>query len=505
MIWVAAVGVIRYKNNEARVLEERRQAQAYLDIAAVPIVALDTSGRVVLVNPKGCELVGRDRDGVLGRDWVESFVPAGARARAREILDGLHAGRVPAGERYDMPVLTARGEERLVEWHGTVARNASGEVSGTLSSGEDMTERRRAEALLASVLDSAPVTLLAADCAGAVTVAEGTGLGQMGFDSVELLGASGLKQIEGLPWLARPLERARAGESSTAAGELHGRSYEVRATPLRDPSERVVGGLAVALDVTERSRAEADLRQQQTLAKLGELAAVVAHEVRNPLAGIRGTIQVLSKRLPDSDQPTVRALFARIDALNAMTEDLLLFARPRPLRLSPLPVLALLREAADLLTGKGQPGTVRVALSGAPARVQGDAPVLRGVFLNLFINAAQAMGGSGTIDVSVTAADGTCEIAIRDGGPGIASELREKVFEPFFTTKHRGTGLGLAIVRRQLELHGGQVSVTCPPRAVRSSASNSPSTAPRLREIPRAVGNSPPRAALPLRRPAACA
>ena len=256
VIWVAAVGVIRYKNNEARVLEERRQAQAYLDIAAVPIVALDTSGRVVFVNPKGCELVGRIVMACLAATGSSpSFPPVRGREHVRFSMACTPAA-CPRASATTCPCSRPEARARLVEWHGTVARNASGEVSGTLSSGEDMTERRRADYLLASVLDSAPVTLLAADCAGAVTVAEGTGLGQMGFDSVELLGALGLKQIEGLPWLARPLERARAGESSTAAGELHGRSYEVRATPLRDPSERVVGGLAVALDVTERSRAK---------------------------------------------------------------------------------------------------------------------------------------------------------------------------------------------------------------------------------------------------------
>ena len=463
VIWVAAIGVIRYKKNEARVLEERRQAQAYLDVAAVPIVALDDARRVVLINPKGCELVGRERSEVLGRDWVECFVPAGARQGARDILDGLRTGRVPEGARYDMPVLTARGEERLVEWRGTVAHDAAGEVSGTLSSGEDTTERRRAEALLASVLDSAPVTLLAVDRSGAVTVAEGTGFRQMGIDADELLGTSSQQRLEELPWLAGPLERALAGESSTAAGELHGTSYEVRATPLRDASRRVVGSLAVSLDVTERSRAEADLRRQQTLAKLGELAAVVAHEVRNPLAGIRATIQVLASRLPGSDQPTVKALFARIDALNAMTEDLLLFARPRPLRLAPLPIKDLLREAADLLAGESKPSGVAVAISGDGARVRGDGPVLRGVFLNLLLNAAQAMGGRGTIGVSVEAGEGTCRVSICDSGPGIAAELRERIFEPFFTTKHRGTGLGLAIVRRQVEMHGGEISVACPP------------------------------------------
>jgi len=463
VIWLAALGVIRYKSAEKRLIAERRQAQAYLDIAAVPIVALDTAERVVLINPRGCDLVGRDRADVLGKDWIELSVPAAERARAREVFEGLRAGRLPPGHHYEMRILTSRGEQRLVEWRGTVTRSATGRVGGTLSSGEDTTEKKRAEALLASVVDSAPLTLLAVDRSGSITLAEGTGLQHMGFEPSELMGGPGSEHFRALSWLAQPLQRALAGEPSMATGELRGASYEVRATPLLDPSGHVVGALAVSLDVTERAHAEATLRRQQTLAQLGELAAVVAHEVRNPLAGIRATIQVLSKKLPPTEEATVKALFARIDALNEMTEDLLLFARPRPLQLAALPLEPLLREAAGLLTRDRRWSSTVVDIAADEACARADRLVLRGVFLNLLLNAAEAMSGAGTIRVSIAASGSTCRVSIRDSGPGIPTELRERIFEPFFTTKHRGTGLGLAIVRRQAELHGGEVSVSCPP------------------------------------------
>ena len=463
VIWLTAIGVMRYKSAEKRLVEERRQAQAYLDIAAVPIVALDTAERVVLINPKGCDLVGRDRVDVLGKDWIELSLPAAERERAREVFERLRAGRLPPGHRYEMRVLTSRGQERVVEWRGTVTRTATGRVSGTLSSGEDTTEKRRAEALLESVVDSAPLTLLAVDSSRSITLAEGTGLRHMGFEPAESLGGPISDHFRNLPWLAQPLQRALSGEPSTTTGELGGVAYEVRATPLLDASGRIVGGLAVLLDVTERTRAEAALRRQQTLARLGELAAVVAHEVRNPLAGIRATIQVLSKRLPATDQAAVKALFTRIDALNGMTEDLLLFAQPRPLQLAALPLKPLLREAADLLTRDQRWSSTGVDIAGDEVCARADALVLRGVFLNLLLNAAEAMGGAGTIRVSIVASDSTCRVSISDSGPGIPAELRERIFEPFFTTKHRGTGLGLAIVRRQVELHDGEVSVSCPP------------------------------------------
>jgi PAS domain S-box-containing protein len=463
LIWLTALGVLRYKRAERRLLEERRQAQAYLDIAAVPIVALDARERVVLVNPRGCQLVGREAEQILGEDWIELCVPEAERARARVVFEGLRSGRLPPGHPYEMHALTARGEERQVQWRGTVTRGADGGVSGTLSSGEDTTDRTRAEALLATVVDSAPLSLLAVDNSGLITLAEGTGLRNMGFDPSELLGETSADRFRDMPWLAEPLQLALSGKTSTTSGALGEAHYEVSATPLLDVTGHILGGLAVSLDVTQRIHAEATLRRQQTLAQLGEMAAVVAHEVRNPLAGIRATMQVLSKRLPAADDATLKALFARIDALTGTTEDLLLFARPRPLQLAALPLKPLLREAADLLTRDQRWANVAVDIAGDDARARADAVALRGVFLNLMLNAAEAMDGSGEIRVSIVAAESTCRVSIGDSGPGVRAELRERIFEPFFTTRHRGTGLGLAIVRRQVELHGGEVSLDCPP------------------------------------------
>ncbi len=387
LIGLSALGVVRYKRAERHRHEERRRAQAYLDIAAVPIVALDLDERVLLINPKGCELVGRSADDIVGRDWIDLSVPAGEREHAHALFSGLRDGSLPPGHEYEMRMLSASGDERRVEWRGAPIRNASGQVTGTLSSGEDTTERRKAEA--------------------------------------------------------------------------------------------------------ERRRAEATLHQQQTLARLGELAAVVAHEVRNPLAGIRATIQVLSKRLPPSDQATVKALFTRIDALNEMTEDLLLFARPRPLQLAALPLKPLLRDAIGLLTRDKRWSSTQVQVEGDDACARADALALRGVFLNLLLNAAEAMGGAGTVRVSIETSDAVCRISIRDGGPGVPAELRQRIFEPFFTTKHRGTGLGLAIVRRQVELHSGEISIACPPDRGTIVTVVLPLASPAAQESPSAARSSP--------------
>jgi len=237
-----------------------------------------------------------------------------------------------------------------------------------------------------------------------------------------------------------------------------------RRTAMLDSDGRVVGTVSSGEDVTEQRDAEERMRRQETLAQVGQLAAVVAHQVRNPLAGIKGAIQVIGGRLPPEspDRAVVSSILDRIGALNDMTRDLLQFARPRPPRLQPLRLHTVLQDAAVLLGSSPDHPAAEVSVTGAELSVPGDPEQLKDVFLNLFLNAAQAMQGRGRIRVSISAEGGAVRVAVHDSGPGVPPENRDRLFEPFFTTKHRGTGLGLAIVKSQVEAHGGRVTVDCP-------------------------------------------
>jgi PAS domain S-box-containing protein len=216
--------------------------------------------------------------------------------------------------------------------------------------------------------------------------------------------------------------------------------------------------LSIRSDITQRKIAEGQLREQAALAHLGQLAAVVAHEVRNPLAGLRASLQVLDRRRADArDRDIIAAMIQRIDGLNDKVDDLLLYARPKAPRLQPLDVRAMLQEvgaSARAATGNTVPS---VAITGPDAlRVRADPDMVRAALLNLLMNACQA-GAGAPIDIAIAAEEAVCRIAIGDRGPGIAPEIRDRVFEPFFTTRTSGTGLGLAIVKRLLELQDGRV------------------------------------------------
>lgn len=217
-------------------------------------------------------------------------------------------------------------------------------------------------------------------------------------------------------------------------------------------------------DLSKRAELEERLREATALARLGEMAAVIAHEVKNPLAAVRGAIQVIGSRLPPStaDGAIIKEVIARIDGLNDLIQDLLVFARPPAPKLIDTDVRRLLESVVGLLKRDPALADVQVTIEGEVPHLRGDATLLTIALQNLLINSAQAIAGAGTVRVTLRAVDGWHHIAIADTGPGIPAEIRANLFRPFKTTKARGTGLGMATAKRLTELHGGRIHVTCP-------------------------------------------
>lgn len=173
---------------------------------------------------------------------------------------------------------------------------------------------------------------------------------------------------------------------------------------------------------------------------------------------------MIAGRLPagSGDSTVVTEIVARIDALDELMKDLLLFARPPQPRLASVDVAPLVAMTADLICRDPSLQAMRVNVAGSAPPVHGDAEMLKIVFQNLLANAAHAMAGRGHIQVSIGASDGTCHVAFEDQGPGIPADIRENVFTAFFTTKTRGSGLGLATAKRLVEAHHGQIQIECP-------------------------------------------
>lgn len=222
--------------------------------------------------------------------------------------------------------------------------------------------------------------------------------------------------------------------------------------------------IAMVQDITELREAEAKLRAQETLAQLGQMAALVAHEVKNALAGIGGVLQVLKSRLP-SDSPDFSItdeVQRRLALLNSMIENLLLVARPIEPRHSTHSLQRILRETARFLLHDTGMKDIEVEIADSDLTIEADAELLKLLFHNLYKNAAEAMHGEGVIRVDIGEQDDRCVVSVLDSGPGLPPELRNREARPFFTTKTRGTGLGLTLARRVTEAHGGELRFSSP-------------------------------------------
>lgn len=249
-------------------------------------------------------------------------------------------------------------------------------------------------------------------------------------------------------------------------GELRNRTKEgsfywvdTTIVPFLDGEGKPRQYLAIRYDVTARKNAEAQLREQSALAKLGQLAAMVAHEVRNPLAGLRASLQVMDRRVSEPrDRSVIAAMIQRIDGLNEKIEDLLLYARPKPPRRQAVDIKPLMRDVAATAQASTGRTNAPIPICGDDVKASADPDMLRAALLNIMLNACQAAGNK-EVDVRVAADNGFCRIAVLDRGPGIPPEVRDRIFEPFFTTRVNGTGLGLAIVKRMVELQEGTVTL----------------------------------------------
>jgi signal transduction histidine kinase len=221
---------------------------------------------------------------------------------------------------------------------------------------------------------------------------------------------------------------------------------------------------AIALWWTLRSLEQARLRhgRAERLAAVGQMAAMVAHEVRNPLGSIRAGVELLREQIPEQipgARETTGELLEEVDRIGAVTDEFLALARGAPLRIGPCDVGELLREIVESVRRQpaAQHASIALTLGEQSLEVLADRERLRRVFQNLLLNAAQVGGDGVRITVDARSCEGGVEVRVVDDGPGIPPALQGRLFEPFVSGRPGGSGLGLALSRRILEQHGGSL------------------------------------------------
>jgi len=265
-----------------------------------------------------------------------------------------------------------------------------------------------------------------------------------------------------------PLRRLVSSMKRAESGELGVRADEGRP----DELGRAARGFDATLSALRRSQTELEAFYRERMvradrfAAVGELATGLAHEIKNPLAGLSGALELLAEDLAGSARHSevVSEMRHQVSRLANTMESLLSFARPPRARLRTTDVHLALEKVLFLVGQQRRAATVITTELGKDLPpVLADPSQLEQVLLNICLNACQAMGGQGKLVVRTFEVDGAVTVEIEDDGPGIPLDVRPHVFKPFFTTKREGNGLGLAISARIVAEHGGHIGYRCPP------------------------------------------
>jgi two-component system sensor histidine kinase HydH len=239
-------------------------------------------------------------------------------------------------------------------------------------------------------------------------------------------------------------------------------------TPIMGEGGSCQGAVIILRDLREIKRLEEKVRRSEKLAAIGELAAGVAHEIRNPLSSIKGFAQYLRHALKDKprEKEYAETMVSEVDRINTVVTDLLTFARPLEAQLVPTDLTELVEHTVRLVQADAQTRNINVQMNISDlSKIPLDANQMTQAILNLLLNALQAVKNGGHIEVGaeLDPSDSFLKIWVEDDGSGISADQKGKIFDPFFTTRDKGTGLGLAIVHKIVENHAGEINLKSPP------------------------------------------
>jgi two-component system sensor histidine kinase PilS (NtrC family) len=312
-----------------------------------------------------------------------------------------------------------------------------------------------------NVIESLPSGLFTTDVNGTVLIFNHAAESISGIKREAVIGNT----IDtALPFLDLP-PQSRRYESILSANTASEKIIGLTISVLRDINDKEKGFIGIFQDLSQIKKLESEMKNKEKWAAIGELSANIAHEIRNPLASLRGSIEILREgKLPEKHREKLMNIaLSEMDRLNNTISDFLAYSSPKPLEIKLIDLHPILDSTLELLINSGRGEiSIRKDFKGQ-LFTHADPEKIRQVFWNLGINAYEAMGNDGELTVSTENIPPYVTISFSDTGPGISQADIEKIYYPFFTTKEAGTGLGLSIAYRIIEEHNGRLLVTSNP------------------------------------------
>jgi PAS domain S-box-containing protein len=442
------------------------------------IITTDALGIITSCSQGASEMLGIPPSEAIGQK-IASFYQGGA-SEAKAIMDRLKEQR--RIRNYLTEFVSPTGQKAPIALSASAFRDRLGNIIGTIGVAHDLTEIRRLEdelarknRFMANILRDSADAIITMDPDDVVTSWNKGAESIFGYLANEIIG----KPIEMV--LSPELREARELESIGRSFRAHGavRSHQTERitkdgrriqviftrTAIKDDFGNVIGSSSVVKDVTNFRNLERQLADAEHLATLGELSAGLAHEIKNPLAGIKGAIDVIRDSLPPTDKhrDILGDVLHEVSRIDKIVRDLLNYAKPRPPSHSSIDLPGLVQRIVAIARAAphNRAYSLEVRQLAPIPDFTGDETQLQQVLLNLLLNAQNALPSGGRIEITLdydTQAK-TIRMAVTDNGPGIPEEIQKKIFQPFFTTRTDGTGLGLATCLKNVQYHGGSIDV----------------------------------------------
>lgn len=483
---------INKRNRELRQAVKRSEYR-YRDLlenANDFIFTLDDQGKFVYLNNRFTPLTGWEKDEWSGKAFLDFIDPA-HRKVALEYYRMAHQGRARV---FEAKILGHSSESPILSFNITPIFER-GSIVGSIGIGRDVTEQKKMEKEILdlknfneSIIESMEAGLLTTDLDGRITSLNTGAEKILGWKTVEVLG----KQIKSV---LKPEEVDFLLSSSPPPGSLPysreteltiktGRKIAIGFTTTEriDNQNQKVGTIVSFRDISQLKQMQSEVIRMDRLASLGVLASGIAHEIKNPLAGIKTLAQACEEEIEEDDnrREYLTRIVRQVNRLDDLLKTFFAYARPKPPDRKPHKLSEILREVSKLVDKKMTSTGIDYVeeFEGHLPEVMVDSQQIQQVFLNLILNSVEAMSNGGRLEISAreiaipesgiiqntkdrdTEKKGSfIEVVVCDTGDGIDPENVETIFDPFFTTKPNGLGLGLSIVYRIIEEHRGDIRV----------------------------------------------
>jgi PAS domain S-box-containing protein len=428
-----------------------------------------SAGAETLLGYAAVEAIGRPLDLFLKEGTAELL-------RIREVLAS--SGTV---QELESVILGKNKGEIPVRLSASLLRDGNGQANGFIAMLHDLSsirhlesEMARKDQFFASILKNSADAIITLDAEERVTSWNKGAEATFGYTEQEMLGRS----LDVL--MPQELKEQRELETISAVARSEGllRSYQTQRlakdgqiidvlftrTAIRDPEGNLIGFSSVLKNVSEQKLLDRHLAQMEKLSAIGELAAGLAHEIKNPLAGIKGAIEIIRESMASAHphRQILGEVLSEVGRIDRSVMNLLSYSKPKPPDFTKVDLVRVIGNVVSFVQKIADSKGIRLHTvpSSESVLITGDENELKQLFMNLILNSLEAIEKQGNIWIRLqTSADFHVNIEIIDDGPGIAPEQLPKVFLPFFTSKKHGTGLGLATCKRIVTNHGGEIRV----------------------------------------------